>query len=205
VVKDARYREWEAVRPDIYAPLAQEAQFRTDLVLRTSVPPLSLAAAVRRELFALDKDQPFAEVSTLAAAVDTALARPRGNALLLSIFGTIALLLAALGIYGVMSVSVEQRRQELGIRLALGAQRSQVLRDVISEALKLSSAGLAIGLLTTAAGARVLQSQLFNVKAVDPAALAVACAALLSAAPGAAWLPALRATRVDPAIALRAE
>ncbi|MFL5292286.1 MAG: ABC transporter permease [Myxococcales bacterium] len=205
VVKDARYREWEGVRPDIYAPLSQEAEFRTDLVIRTSVPPLSLGPAVRRELLALDKDLAVAEMTTLADVVDSALARPRANAVLLSAFGALALLLAALGIYGVMAVSVEQRTQELGIRLALGAQRSRVLRDVIAEALKLSVVGLVIGLLVTSAGARVLQSQLFEMEAIDPAALTVACLALLAAALGAAWIPALRATRVDPATALRAE
>jgi predicted permease len=205
VVKDARYREWEGLRPDIYAPLSQEAEFRTDLVIRTSVPPLSLGPAVRREVLALDKDLAVAELTTLADVIDSALARPRANALLLSAFGAIALLLAALGIYGVMAVSVEQRRQELGIRLALGAQRSHVLRAVIGEALKLSALGLGIGLCATAAGARVLQSQLYEMEAIDPAALTVACVALVAAALGAAFVPALRATRVDPASALRAE
>ena len=205
VVRDARYREWDALRPDLYAPISQEAQFRTDLLLKTSVPPLTLAPALRRAVLEVDSDQPLAEVGTLSAAVEGALARPRFNALLLAVFAGVSLLLAAIGVYGVMAWSVAQRTRELGVRMALGATPSRLLRQVLVSGLSLALVGCALGLAAAVGAGRLLRSQLFEVSAADPKTLLVTAAALALTALVASLVPALRATRVDPAESLRAE
>ena len=138
------------------------------LVVRTSVEPMSLAISVRNSIWAVDKDQPVAAIDTMEHIVSEAIARQRFSMLLLGIFASLALVLAAVGVYGVMSYSVAQRTHEIGIRMALGARRADVLRMTIKQGLKLVSAGMIFGLAAAFLLTRVLASLLFGISATDP-------------------------------------
>ncbi len=203
VVKDARYREWSAVRPDLYVPYLQQAEFRTDVVVRTSLPPLSLADDVRQAVSEVDPSQPLSEISTLEAAVDAALARPRFNAWLASVLAVLALSLALVGVYGVIGYAVSLRQWELGVRLALGAQRGQVLWMVLRQGAWLGGCGVALGLPAYLGAARLMQGLLFGVTPTDPLTLGGVIALLLLTAAVGAAVPAIRAARLSPALALR--
>lgn len=205
LVKDARYREWGAVRPDIYFPYLQRSEHRMDFVLRTSVDPLSLAGAVRREVYAIDKDQAVTAVTTMSALVDEVLARPRFNALLFTIFALLALVLAAIGVYGVMAYAVAQRTGEIGVRMALGAQARDILRLIVGQGLRLAIMGVLIGVVSALALSRLVTSLLFGIAPTDPVTYLVIAAVTALVAVLACLLPALRATRVDPIVALRCE
>ena len=192
--------------PEMYMPQTQIPFNIMTLVVRTSVSnPANLTAAIRGELTALDRNIPLTSVRLFDEYVSRSLARPRFNALLLSIFAGTALLLTAIGIYGVMAYSVAQRTNEIGIRIALGAGKNSIFRLVVGQAMLLVAISLVLGLVGAFAATRLLNSLLFGVGAADPLtfmsiALLVSLVAFL-----AAWLPARRATRVDPIIALRAE
>jgi ABC-type antimicrobial peptide transport system permease subunit len=176
------------------------------LVVRVkSGNPLALVPAIKRELQALDPDQAFADISTMENNIAKSLGSRRMMMSLLSAFAGIALLLASVGLYGVMALTVTQRTRELGIRLALGAQRADVFRLVLSQGMLLVVSGLIIGLLGTLGVGRGLQSVLYGVGGSDALALTFALFALAIVALIACWLPARRATRVDPIVALRAE
>src|SRR2546430_1279265 len=175
------------------------------LVVRTSVEPISLATSVRNAIWAVDKDQPVADIDTMDHIVSEAIARQRFSMLLLGIFAALALLLAAVGIYGVMSYSVAQRTHEIGIRMALGAQRSDVLKMTIKQGLKLVTFGLVIGLGSAFILTRVMASLLFGVSATDPLTFVTISLMLMGVALLASYIPALRATKVEPIIALRYE
>jgi putative ABC transport system permease protein len=205
VAKDARYREWGALRLDIYVPMRQKAQFRTDFVIRTSVDPLTVAPAVRQAIYSIDPDQPLTEVTTLDKAVASVLARPRFNLLLLSIFAGLSLLLAAIGVYGVVAYSVTQRTREIGIRMALGAQAAGVTRLIVTDALASIGAGVVAGLVLALVFSTFLRGLLYGVSPTDP--LTFASIAVLLSAVGllASFIPARRAARVDPIVALRYE
>lgn len=207
VVKDVRQFELDVdPKPQVYFTYTQMPDFAPrDLVVRTSSDPLQLAAAVRNEVWAVDKDQPVSNVSTMEAILADSVARERFNMLLLAIFAAVALALAAVGIYGVMSYSVTQRTHEIGVRMALGANRSDVLKLVVGQGVKLVSVGVAIGLASAFALTRVMESLLFGVSATDPATFAVISIVLVAAAMLASYIPARRATKVDPMIALRYE
>src|SRR5919107_1004786 len=138
------------------------------LVVSTEVEPLSLAAAVRKAVWDIDKDQPVSNISTMETVLSESIARQRFSMLLLGIFAAVALVLAAVGIYGVMSYSVAQRTHEIGIRMALGAQKSDVLKLAVGQGLKLVFAGVAIGLVAAVILTRVMSSLLFGVSATDP-------------------------------------
>lgn len=207
VVKDVRQFELDIdPKPQVYFAYTQMPDFAPrDLVVRTSSDPLQLADAVRNEVWAVDKDQPVSNVSTMEAILAFSVARERFNMLLLAIFAAVALALAAVGIYGVMSYSVTQRTHEIGVRMALGANRSDVLRLVVGQGLKLVSIGVAIGLASAFALTRVMESLLFGVSATDPITFAAISVVLVAVAMIASYIPARRATKVDPMIALRYE
>jgi predicted permease len=191
--------------PEAYVPHAQLPAEGMDVVLRTSVDPLSLGPAVARAVAELDPELPVARVRTLEAIVARSVSEPRFYTVLLAAFAAMAVGLAALGIFGVMSYAVVQRSREIGIRVALGAHPGDVRRMVLGHALGLALAGVAIGLAGAAALSRVIRSLLFQVSPTDPATLAGVAAVLLAVALLASDLPARRATRVDPLDALRAE
>jgi ABC-type antimicrobial peptide transport system permease subunit len=138
-------------------------------------------------------------------ALGTPLAQPRLIALLVTAFGTIALVLAAIGLYGAMASVVRQQTHEIGVRMALGATAERVRRDVLGAALRIAAIGSAVGIVTALTGGKLLRALLFDVSATDPIALSGACAVLLTVALGAAYVPARRATKIDPARALRAD
>ena len=196
-----------AAPPDhyVYVPLAQSAAWQMDLVVRSEVEPGALAAAIRAEVRAVDSSLPLYEVHTLEEAVARSLATKRLTNLLLLGFAIAALLLAAVGIYGVMAVSVGQRVTEFGIRLALGAGRRDLLTLVLGQGVRLVLVGLALGLAAAAALTRYLGSLLFHVEPLDPAVFAVVGLVLAAVAVIACYLPARRATRTDPLVALRYE
>lgn len=175
------------------------------LMLRVLGDPKALTAAVRREVQAIDPEQPIAEVTTMEENISNSLAARRLTMALLGAFAGVALVLASVGLYGVMALSVTQRTRELGIRLALGAPRRNVFRLVLGQGAMLVSLGIGLGLLGALAGSRALSSVLYGVGPLDFGALAIAIFSLAFVALLACWLPARRATLVDPIKALRAE
>jgi putative ABC transport system permease protein len=206
VVKDVRFRLGMLPRPQAYVPYTQSPAFGPrDLVVRTQTDPLSLAAAVRQAVWAIDKDQPVANVSTMDQLLADSLDRPRFNTLLLAVFSVVALLLAAIGIYGVMSYTVTQSTRELGIRLALGAQARDVLKLVVGQGAMLALLGVAVGVLGAFALTRLLTTLLYEVTATDPLIFVGGSVLLIVVALLACYLPARRATKVDPLVALRCE
>ena len=205
VVKDARYREWRGVRPDLYVPVLQKPEFRTDVVIRSRLAPAALAASLRKIVAELDPVQPVSEEAELSTLVDGELSQPRFNVLLLGGMAALALLLALVGIYGVLSYSVSLRTRELGVRLALGAQKAQVLRLVVGQGARLALIGVLIGIPAAAALATLVRSLLFGVAPTDPLTLGVCAALSIAVASLAALLPALRAARLQPMDALRSE
>jgi len=190
---------------EIYLPYAQKPVEGLDVVLRTSVPPLSLAAAVRGAVRHLDPDLPVARLETLSQIVAASIAEPRFYTTLLTAFAGTALFLAALGLFGVISVGVSQRTREIGVRMALGARAGDVLRLVLREAATLAMVGIAVGLGAALVLSRTLGTLLFNLSPTDPVAFAAAPLVLLLTAVVAAMLPARRAAHIDPIEALRSE
>jgi len=191
--------------PTLYAPLAQRLQNPLTFVVRSTLAPEAAFAAVRSQIAAVDKDLALTHASTLAEVVDAATADARFRTTLLAAFAGIALFLAALGIYGVLAYVVSQRSRELGIRLALGAKPASLFGMVVGQGMRPVAAGAAIGLAGAAGITTLLQSLLFGVAPVDPAAYGVATAVLAAIAIAACAAPALRAMRVDPLVALRDE
>jgi putative ABC transport system permease protein len=173
------------------------------LSVRTKTDPLSMAAALRREIQALDKELPVTGVRTARQALAESMARPRFNTLLLGLFAGAALLLAAVGVYGVMAYAVSQRTQEIGIRVALGARRRDILKLALGQGLTLTVVGLGIGLAVAAALTRVIASQLYGVTATDPATFIVIPLLLTAVAFVASYIPTRRAMKVDPMVVLR--
>jgi predicted permease len=192
-------------RPAFFVPYPQDPWASVTIVVRTIATPESLISAVQQTVTSIDSNQPLYRVRTLDTIVFLSVAAKRFNMLLLETFAGIALLLAAIGIYGVISYSVAQRTSEIGIRMALGAQRSDVLRLVIGQGVKLAALGIFIGLAAAFGLTRLMASLLFGVGAYDPIAFAVAAAILLFVAIAACYIPARRAVAVDPMVALRHE
>ncbi|HYY42012.1 MAG TPA: FtsX-like permease family protein, partial [Pyrinomonadaceae bacterium] len=202
----------EPIPAQLYRPRAQiPAQFRArtnasaSLLVRTTSDPAALAPVVRRAVHEIDNTQPVYAVNTMAQILSDSLAAQRLSMLLLSLFAAGALIIAAVGIYGVMSYSVVQRTHELGIRLALGAQPRDVLRLVIRQGMLLALAGVAVGLVGALLLTRVMTTLLYGVHPTDPVTFTAVSLILLTVALTACFIPARRATRVDPLIALRHE
>jgi putative ABC transport system permease protein len=203
IVGDVRHRGLEEEpKPEFYQPHAQVPYRSMILAVRSTQDPRSLISSVRREVLALDPEQPIAHVRTLEEVVSDSVAPRRLSVLLLGIFAGIALVLASIGIYGVMSYLVVQRTHEIGVRMALGAQRGDVLKLVLTRGLKLVLAGSAIGLLFAFFGTRALHSLLYGVGTFDLFSFGFVTSTLAAVALLASYIPALRATRADPMIAL---
>jgi putative ABC transport system permease protein len=192
-------------KPGLFFPLAQQAQSGMVLALRTHGEPLSLVAAMRSEIAAIDRDLPLTDIKTLEQVASSAVARTRFTMLLLLVFAGVALLLAAVGIYGVISYSVTQRTHEIGIRVALGAQRRDVIGLVARQGMALALVGMGGGLIAAFFLTRVMSSLLFGVSATDPITFAGIAVLLTGVALGACLVPARRAMRLDPMAALRHE
>ena len=206
VVADVKYSGLDRQPgPEMFLPHLQNPSPRMAIVVRAATEPASLATALRSAVTALDRDQPVANIRTLEKIVSDSVAPRRLTMLLLGIFAALALVLAGVGLYGVISYSVTQRTHELGVRMALGAQPSEVLRLVIGHGMILTMIGVAIGLAGAFALTRFLSSLLFGVTARDPATFLAVALALASVALAACYIPARRATRVDPMVALRYE
>ncbi len=206
VARNAKYRSLrEQQLPFIYIPLAQEHQRGMTLIVRAADDPAALVSSVRNEVRSLNKDVPVYAVKTMTEQIGAALAPDRMIAALLSTFGGAALLLAAVGLYGVMAYSVAQRTREIGIRMALGAQGGDIARLVVGQGLLLILIGAVAGLAMSLALTRVLASLLFNVSATDPLTFAGITLLLAVVALLACYIPARRAAKVDPMIALRYE
>jgi putative ABC transport system permease protein len=206
VLRDARQEWTQPAMPEMYLPeLQQPARGYLTLVVRTAGDPAGLAAQLQREVRALDADLPPPKVERMDTVIATALWQPRFNLLLLNVFAGLALVLAAVGIYGVMAYSVSRRTRELGVRVALGATAPQVHGLVVGQGMALTGAGVLLGLVASLAATRAMASLLYGVEATDPATFAVIPLVLLAVGFVACWLPARRATRVDPMIALRRE
>jgi putative ABC transport system permease protein len=192
--------------PEMYLPRTQIPFGISSLVIRTTVSnPNAITNSLRKELAAMDATIPLTSVRVFDEYISRSLARPRFNTLLLSIFAGTALLLTAIGIYGVLAYSVAQRTSEIGIRIALGAGKSSIFRLIVGQAMTLVGISLALGLAGAFAATRLLNSLLFGVGASDPGTFAGIVLLVSAVAFVAAWVPARRATRVDPIIALRAE
>ena len=188
-----------------YEPFAQSPFTDVNVVLRTSGPPAAMLSALRPAVYAVDKDQPIGSVRPLEEIMAEKISQQRFAMFLLGVFSAVALVIAAVGIYGVMAYSVVQRTGEIGIRMALGAQTRDVLRLVLSQAGRLVGLGLVVGLLTTFVTSRAIGSILFRTSAHDPLTLIGITLILGAVALAACFLPARRATKVDPIVALRTE
>jgi putative ABC transport system permease protein len=202
-VKDAGLAE--ADPPQVYLPYRQWPVQGMSVVLKTAVPPMSIVDAARHQVHAIDPNLPVANVRTLEQIVSRSISQPRFYMTLLAVFGASALLLAGIGIFGVLSYAVAQRTREIGIRMALGAPVAAVLRLIIRQAMILAGAGIALGITTAYFLSETLTTLLFNTSPTDRLTYAIVASVLVCVALVASYVPARRATKVDPIVALRAE
>ena len=206
VVGDTKhYTATEPAVPQLYVAHYQVPLIFCSLVARTAGPPESVTNDIRKAIWSVDKDQPVWTVRSLESQVEGTQGQSRFLALLLGIFALVALLLAGVGIYGVTSYGVAQRTHEIGIRLALGASGERVLREVVGRSVRLTVVAVAIGLVGAVVMARLAAAMLFGVKPTDPGALAAAALVLGVVSVTACYIPARRAARVDPVVALAEE
>jgi putative ABC transport system permease protein len=195
----------DKVRPMVYYPQSHLSFSFGSVVVQTRIEPLSLAQPVTEVIRQMDPELPVSDVGTMQRWVDESLSRTKFQTGLLAVFAGLALVLAVLGIYGVMSYGVAQRTHEIGVRMALGAQQGDVSRMILSRGLILTIAGLVLGLAGASALSRYLETLLFEIKPADPLTLAAVTGILLMVAIAAAYFPARRAAKVDPMVALRYE
>jgi putative ABC transport system permease protein len=206
IAKDLPHRAIDSLpQPDWYLSRPPGPQRNQILFVRTAGNPSDLAAPIRAIVASIDRNQPVANIKTLSDVVAATLAPRKFNMLLFALFAVLALLLATLGIYGVMAYSVAQRTHEVGIRMALGAQKSDVLGLIIKNGMMLTIMGVAIGLAIALALTRLMTTLLFGVAPTDLITFAAASAFLILVALLACYIPARRATKVDPLVALRYE
>ena len=206
VVRDSKYNSLtEAAVPVAYLPLAQNHETGMTLYVRASVPPASLAGSLRQEIRALEPNLPVPDIRTMAETIGTSLYGARMGAWLLGVFGGLALLLAVVGIYGVLSFSISRRTREMGIRMALGADTHRVFLLVVRDGMSLVGLGILIGLAGGLAAARAIASVLSGVSATDLPTFTITIALLSAVALVACAIPARRAIRVNPITALRHE
>jgi ABC-type antimicrobial peptide transport system permease subunit len=204
VVSDVRYGPIDSLpRPDVYLPYAQSPSARAMVYVRAAGDPLALAAPARRALAELAPDAPIYDLQPMASRVADATGFARLSALLLALFAGVALALATLGVYGVVSYGAAERTREMGIRVALGASRADVVRLVLRQGLAIALAGGTAGVLGALAAVRVLRSLLYDVTPSDPATFGAIVALLLATVALASWTPARRAARTAPATVLR--
>jgi putative ABC transport system permease protein len=192
-------------RPMLYQPDAQDPFAQLSLIVRTAVSPESIVPSLREKVRVLDKDLPLVDVKTLDEYVSDSLSQSRFQTILLGSFAGLALILTAVGLYGVISYSVSQRNHEIGVRLALGAQRGDILRLVVRQGLVLSLVGVGFGLIASFGVTRVMSTLLFEIRTTDPATFLVIPAVLIAVALAASYIPARKAMNVDPVLALRYE
>ncbi len=190
---------------ELYTPLPQRPWSTMTVVVKTSGDPMQILSAVRSAVAAVDRDQPITEIQTLDSSLSDSVAQQRLSAFLLGIFAAVALVLAAVGIYGVTSYTIAQRTQEIGIRIALGAQARDVLLLVLGFGARLAAAGVIMGIAAAIALTRLMENLLFNTSPTDPGTLAAVSVTLVGVALLACYIPAQRATKVDPVVALRSE
>jgi putative ABC transport system permease protein len=212
VVKDVKQRNWtDPPSNEIYLPFQRHPSFyqgrstSMSMVVRTTIEPQSLARTAEETVRSLDRNLPVSDVVTMEQVIADTLWQQRFNLQLIGIFAALAMTLAAIGLYGVMSYSMAQRTREVGLRMALGAQRRDVLKLVVGQGMKLALAGVALGLLASFALTRLMEKLLFEVSATDLSTFAVIAVLLTLVALVACWIPARRATKVDPMVALRSE
>ncbi|MGD0045854.1 MAG: ABC transporter permease [Bryobacteraceae bacterium] len=192
-------------QPTIFLNQAQTPMYFGALVVRSALPPATVASAVEQAVHAVDPDQAISHVESMEQVLSASVARPRLESILLGIFAGVALLLAAIGLYGVLAYSVSQRTREIGIRMALGANPAQLARGIVRDGLGLMLAGIIGGLAASFALTRLLRSLLYHISPADPLTIAAVCALLLVVGLFASWLPARRAAAVDPVGSLRME
>jgi putative ABC transport system permease protein len=206
VVGDIKETDLDRVpRPGFYVPYAQAPWNNMGVALRAAAEPTALAAAARDEVMKLDPTQPVFNLKTVERMIHERTSPKRIMTALMGVFAGIALLLAGVGLYAVMAYAVSQRTREIGVRLALGARPRDILRLVTGQGLKLTLAGLALGMAGAFALTRVMAPLLYGVTATDPLTFILISLSLASVALVACWIPARRATKVDPMIALRCE
>ncbi len=206
IVRDVRFLGPDAEPvPAYYRPFKQFPDPFMQVLVRTEADPLSFVTPVREPIWSIDSDLPIGDVTTMAQHYATAVAQPRFNMLLLALFGGLALLLASVGVYGLLSYHVAQRTPEIGIRMALGAQIRDVVGMVVGEGLWLTGIGVVAGLVGAVGLTRVLDSLLFGVSPIDASTFATVAVGLAAIALVASYLPARRAAKIDPMVALRAE
>ncbi len=203
MVGDVKYEGLSApVEPTFYEPTMYRGMF---LIVNAVIPPASLASSVRNEVWAIDRDVPVAQVRTLEELMSESVAQPRFRTLLISVFAGVALLLASVGIFGVISYTVTQRTHEIGVRMALGARRRDVLKLVVGQGMMPALVGVGVGLAAAFALTRLMASLLFGVGATDPVTFFAISLLLAGVSLLACYIPARRATKVDPMVALRYE
>lgn len=188
-----------------YLPFAQSPPSTSTIVMRVAGDPALLATSARKAIARQDPELAVFAIETMPATLRRAIWQPRLQAALVSAFGLMALILAAVGVYSVIAYAVAQRTREIGVRMALGAQQSMVVRLILGQGVRLTLAGVGVGLIASLAGVRLLRGLLFGVSPTDPTTFAGVPAVLLAVAVLACYLPARRAARVDPSIALRAD
>ena len=189
----------------MYVPFDQAPFWGGNLVVKSALNLPSVVGTIRQVVHEIDKDLPVTDIMMLPDGIESSVAQPRFRTFLLGVFAAMALILATIGIFGVISYSVSRRTNEIGIRVALGAQRADVLKQVLTEGARLATVGLALGLAGSLAATRLIATLLFGVKPTDPLTFAAVAAILASVTLAACYIPARRATRVDPIVALRYE
>jgi putative ABC transport system permease protein len=210
VVRDIRRNlRGQQSDPAFYIPYTQAPSVwlgQVNFVVRTAVNPSSVVPAIREAFHAVERDLPLVDIKTVAEQIyETSLSDEQSLATLIGLFGTLGMLMASIGLYGTMSYDVGQRTRELGIRMALGAERNKVVRMVLGDTLSVFWLGAAVGILLAAAASRLISSLLYGVTATDPATLGAAVVVMFTTALVAGYIPARRASKIDPTVALRYE